>query len=522
MTARRALIPLLVAGLAAATTSAQDPTPSDGAPAGAARREVLAGDTPVAVLEGLRTTPVEPLEIDATGFEYSPPEVWGTDPETGAQYRLGEVLVQFHEEVSSAERLQALAAVPSRDRRAIAPGNWERVEVDGDAREAASVLRGHPAIRSAVLNYRAVPLQHRPNDEYYDLQWNFEALDLPLAWEINPGATSDVIVAVVDTGLNFESRTLIFNSPLGRIPIRFGAVPDLIEAGRVVHPYDFVYDDALPVDLGGHGTHVAGTIGQLTNNTVGLAGVAYEVRLMPVKVISGGSFVSWDDIFFPGNRGGSAEVVSAGIRYAADNGAKVINLSLGGTGPSPLEREAIQYAVDRGAFVAIAAGNEGADGNPVTYPAAYAGDIDGAMAVGAVNRDLRRARYSGFRDYVEICAPGGEKRHEFDYSGGITQIGYQERWSRQFMSGLEKLLALLFGFRPRFDQFEALPLEGTSMATPHIAGVAALLYSQGIRDPRAIEEAIKRFARPSDATAEECGAGLVDPRRTLRGLGLAK
>lgn len=90
------------------------------------------------------------------------------------------------------------------------------------------------------------------------------------------------------------------------------------------------------------------------------------------------------------------------------------------------------------------------------------------------------------------------------------------------MSGLEKLLALLFGFRPRFDQFEALPLEGTSMATPHIAGVAALLYSQGIRDPRAIEEAIKRFARPSDATAEECGAGLVDPRRTLRGLGLAK
>ena len=118
------------------------------------------------------------------------------------------------------------------------------------------------------------------------------------------------------------------------------------------------------MDLGGHGTHVAGTIAQTTNNNQGVAGVAYNVRLMPLKVLSGGSFGSWDDIFFPGNRAGSTDVVVEAIRDAADNGAPVINLSLGGPGSSSILRDAIQYAVSRGAFVSIAAGNSGASGNP--------------------------------------------------------------------------------------------------------------------------------------------------------------
>jgi serine protease len=104
----------------------------------------------------------------------------------------------------------------------------------------------------------------------------------------------------------------------------------------------------------------------------------------------------------------------------------------------------------------------------------------------------------------------------------VTQVGYEEESTLSFLDIQDKFEAMLLGFRPRFDRFELRPFQGTSMAAPHISGVAALLYSQGIRNPGAIEEAIKRFARPINATADECGAGLVDSRRALRGLGLTR
>ena len=240
---------------------------------------------------------------------------------------------------------------------------------------------------------------------------------------------------------------------------------------------------------------------------------------MPLKVLSDNS---WDDIFAPGNPGGSTAIVAQAIRYAADNGAKVINLSLGGVGPAPVLRDALVYAVGKGAFVAIAAGNSGDSGNPTEYPAAYASEIDGAMTVGAVNRALQRALYSGFQPYVEICAPGGETTSAIDYEHGITQVSYEEVSTLSFLNLLQKLAVFQQGFRPRFDRFELRPFQGTSMATPHVSGVAALLYSQGIRNPAAIEQAIKRFATPLNARADECGAGLVDARRALRGLGLGR
>lgn len=477
------------------------------------------GQGAAAVFEGLRTTPLERLAIDTTGLADALPEYWATDPVTGAQYRRDEVLVRFREGASPALRARALAAVRGREVPRVLPGNWELLTVEAgvDARGAAAVLAADQAVEEVALNYRATAFQMRPNDQYYGLQWNFEAIDLPRAWEINPGADNTVIVAIVDSGLNITTDTFVFSGLLGRFAIPFARVPDLVEDGRIVFPYDFVYRDEIPLDLDGHGTHVAGTIAQLTNNNLGVAGIAYNVKLMPLKVLPG-----WDVVLAAGTPAGSYAMIAEAIRYAADHGAHVINLSLGGRGEAPVLREAIQYAVDRGAFVAIAAGNDGDKENPIEYPAAYGAEIVGAMTVGAVDRDGKRAAYSGHRAYLEICAPGGMIEQKYDYERGVTQVAYNENTVFSGTTPLQKLQLLRLGFRPRFDRFELVPKSGTSMATPHVAGVAALLYSQGITDPRAIEEAIKRFARPIQATAEECGAGLVDPRRALRGLGLTR
>lgn len=477
------------------------------------------------VLQPLRTAPATRLSLDLPGETISMPALWELDAATGAYYRRGELLVQFKDGVSPTVRTQTLERSGASRMARTLPKNWELIAIQ-DGRpfaDAADALARSGAVDQVSLNYRVNTQQFRPNDESYPLQWNFDAINLPYAWQINPGGRNDVTVAVVDTGLNTVSETFVFSSPfVGQVPVRFASVPDLVAEGRIADPYDFVYDDTFPVDLGGHGTHVAGTIAQLTNNNVGVAGIAYNVKLMPLKALSGGAFGSWDDIFAPGNAAGSTAIVAEAIRYAADNNARVINLSLGTTGPAPILRDAIQYAVGKGAFVAIAAGNDGDAGNPTTYPAAYAAEIAGAMAVGAVNRSLRRSSYSGFQAYVEVCAPGGETDSDIDFEHGITQVGYEEESTLSFLTQVEKVLALRLGFRPRFDRFELRPFQGTSMATPHVSGVAALLYSQGIRSPAAIEQAIKKFATSIDASAEECGAGLVDARRALRGLGLGR
>ncbi len=141
----------------------------------------------------------------------------------------------------------------------------------------------------------------------------------------------------------------------------------------------------MPLDFDGHGTHVTGTVGQLTNDSIGTAGVAFNVKMMPVKVIDG----VWDFLFGSPNVG-TDDVVARGIRYAADNGAKVINMSIGRTGPpntSPVVEDAIRYAVSKGVFVAIAAGNEFEQGNPLEVIAEIASRVDGAVSVAAVDRN---------------------------------------------------------------------------------------------------------------------------------------
>lgn len=448
-----------------------------------------------------------------------------------APYLRGSIIVKFKDDAPRGAAIAATAQVSGEivDRSSWA--NFDIVDLPGntDPEAAAAAMRARPDVEYAQPRY----LNHamaRPNDTLYGNQWNFPAIDMERAWDIQPGASSNIVVAVLDSGMAFRDITVRYNSrfayrvtsngplypPLGVVEVPFAAAPELGPSGspRFVAPRDFIWNDDLPLDLDAHGTHVAGTIGQLTNNGSGTAGMAYNVRLMPVKVIQG----LWDEIFASPFEG-SDDVVARGIRYAADNGAKVINLSIGREtgGSAPVVHDAIRYAVSRGVFVVVASGNTRAEGNQPNRLAQSAPDIDGVISVGAVGRTLDLAFYSTTGQYVEIVAPGGDQRQ-----GGTSAGILQQTLDLDLLETFDRPVSQ-YG-PPRADSFGYSYFQGTSMAVPHVSGFAALLIQQGITSPAAIEIAMKQFATDKGAPGRDnsFGAGLINPRATLRGLGLAR
>ena len=445
-------------------------------------------------------------------------------------YVPGEVLVKFREGVSVGGQQRALSALRSRpapsELRWIADTAVLTDHAESDATILAAQLRAQPEVASAEPNY-LYRTSTTPNDPGFAQQWNMTALDMPRVWDISSGGNSKIIVAVVDTGITTASRSYTFQTWNGKttqiVSVPYKMSPDF-KASRIVNAKDFVFWDGPVLDMEGHGTHVASTIGEDTDNAIAEAGIAYRVQIMPVKVCVG----FWDVQFsmsasgyrgfVPADIGGcpTAEIAE-GIRYAADNGAKVINLSLGGTQPSTVIRDALTYAVGKGAFVAIAMGNEFEDGNPVDYPAAYAADIDGAMSVGALGPSLTRAFYSNTGPHLEISAPGGNDRE-----GGAQGM----IWQATILHTDSIPVSIV---SPRFDRYAESAYEGTSMASPHVAGIAALIVSQGVDKPAAVEALIKKTARslgtPNAGTPgrnTDYGYGLIQPRAALLGFGLQK
>lgn len=257
-----------------------------------------------------------------------------------------------------------------------------------------------------------------PNDPDFSKQWNLKKINVEGAWRGSKG--KGATVAVIDTGVT--------------------QVKDLSNT-KFVPGYDFVNNREKADDDNGHGTHVAGTIAQSTNNRYGVTGIAYEAKIMPLKVLSArGS-------------GTTADIAEA-IRFAADNGADVINMSLGGGGKSQLMQDAIDYAYKKGVFIIAAAGNAGQ--NAASYPARYAH----VMGVSATDAKDAKAPYSNYGAGVDIAAPGGSMSAE-DKTGGILQ---------ETIDG-------------RTGQSAFKYLQGTSMAAPHVAGVAASVKAVGVTKP---------------------------------------
>jgi len=467
----------------------------------------------------------------------------------GLDYLPGEVLVKFQPGMSPAGQQRALMALRSRPNAGSLEWRGEvavlRDPSQPDAHVLADQLSRQPEVLYAEPNYVAridpnlnvrltstSPLStgrpsRIPSDpDYSAYQWNFNLINMPGTWDIQAGGRPEIIVAVVDTGITVARETRTYSiwtgSSFQNVEFPFDVNPDL-PASRLVAPRDFIFHepDGPVLDMDGHGTHVSGTIAQASNNGLLVSGIAYNVRIMPVKVCTS----YWEVMItrglsgitgFPPSDAGSCPFsdVAAGVRYAADNGANVINISLGGSSSSTTMRDALSYAVGRGVFVSISMGNDFEDGNPTNYPARYAQDFSGVMAVASVGKFSERSYYSSTGTHTEIAAPGGDSR-----VGGGADRGLV--WQSTLVSSVSSPFVTF----PRFDQYNKVGYQGTSMAAPHVAGVAALLMSQvpGIT-PAQIEQLLRSTARDLGTSGRDdsFGFGLVQPRDALYGLGIRR
>jgi serine protease len=336
--------------------------------------------------------------------------------------------------------------------------------VSGDTEELETIrenLVDHPAVEFVEFEQEYQTFSVVPNDPLYAFQWNFDHVDVESAWEKADGDATTV--AVIDTGVVFAE-----DSARG-----YPALRDLEDTG-FAGGYDFVDDDEFPFDEHGHGTHVAGTIAQTTGNKYGVAGLAPNARIMPIRVLNAEG------------RGSTADIAEA-IRYAADNGADIINMSLGGPLPSQLMTDAINHAHRKGTTVIAAAGNNG--WSLPSFPAAN----PHVFAVSATQYDKSKTFYSNYGKYIDIAAPGGNTRVDQNDDGRPDGI-------------MQETVVLKDPSKHEFALYM-----GTSMASPHVAGVAALIHSQGVTRPERIESIMMESASTDVPNYKEdhYGAGLL-------------
>jgi serine protease len=370
----------------------------------------------------------------------------------------GQLIVRFRPGTSMNEQAAAVSSVgTARIARRLLQDLYVVATVPVGAEDQyTDMLSNHPAVESAEKDVIRELDTHTnsslPNDQYFRLQWHLQAIQAEQAWDLTTG--SGATVAIVDSGVAYTATTAGGTA--------YGQAPDLAGASFVA-PYDAFNGDAIPEDDNGHGTHVTGTVAQRTNNTIGVAGVAHNASIMPVKVCG------W--ISPPPQYACPSSAIADGITWAVNNGADVINMSLGGPGSPPqAERDAVDFAESNGVVVVAAAGNGGADG--IGDPAIeYPGALPTVISTGAVRFDQTRSAYSNYgtaeggADHLHLVAPGGDvtvDQNGDTYADGVLQNTYEHA---------------CLGGPEDFTQFVYCFYQGTSMASPHVAAVVALMKS---------------------------------------------
>lgn len=400
-----------------------------------------------------------------------------------ARFVPGEVVAKFNEGLSAQEVRDFVKHVGGSLKKSSQYADFEVIRLpEGMAvLDAVRRLSSQPEVIYAEPNYLRYA-HFRPNDTYYSYQWHFQNIKLEEALDINFGSDPSVIVAVIDTGVAYENYG------------KFRRATDF-EGTRFVDGYDFVDDDPHPIDesdgVFGHGTFVAGVIAQTTNNAFGVAGIAFNASIMPLRILDTEGI------------GTTADLAKA-IIFATLNGSSVINMSLGGPDPSQTEQEAIQFAYRSGVAMVASSGNARDDPNPpedVDYPARY----KEVLAVGATDYNNKISYYSNGGEGLDVVAPGGDVTVDLnndDYGDGVLQQSF---------------------LLPDYGDFYFFFAQGTSFSAPHISGIAALLISQyGLTDPEVIYDALRYTAVDLGAKGKDKdnGYGLVSARNILLAMGI--
>lgn len=302
--------------------------------------------------------------------------------------------------------------------------------------------KAYPEVEYAEPNYLAKGFL-TPNDTLFSKQWHLQKIEAPRAWDVSQGGYGPI--AVVDTGISYTQSDL---------------------SGWVSQGYNFVAGNTNANDDNGHGTHVAGIISAASNNGNGVASIGFKGALLPVKVLDG-------------NGSGTYANVASGIIYAADQGSKVINMSLGGSSSSSTLKNAVSYAQSKGSLIVAAAGNNG-NSTPV-YPAVY----PGVIAVSATTQDDNLASFSSYGSHVYVSAPGTGIISTYNNGGYAT-------------------------------------LSGTSMATPVVSGLIGLALSRGttsittvVADLKTASDKVGPYPYDQNGWNQYFGYGRINAARLL-------